>query len=150
MCFHTHWQSLIIKEKEKQIKSSLFSCDFVIFFSFYNLVIMGNCMDRCREGEVEEGKTEVRENAKESFRLDGDEDGHGGMKVKMVLTRHELDMFLLQMNKNDDGNLMMTKDVMVELEKMIIKASSSFSSSPSWEPSLESIMECPEVQEMDR
>ncbi|CAG7861072.1 unnamed protein product, partial [Brassica rapa] len=150
--FHTHWQSLIIKEKEKQIKSSLFSCDFVIFFTFYNLVIMGNCMERCREGEgeVEEGKTEVRENAKESFRLDGDEDGHGGMKVKIVLTRHELDMFLLQMNKNDDGNLMMTKDVMVELEKMIIKASSSFSSSPSWEPSLESIMECPEVQEMDR
>ncbi|KAF8091811.1 hypothetical protein N665_0435s0011 [Sinapis alba] len=111
---------------------------------------MGNCMERCRQGEGEEGKTEVRENANESFRLDGDEDGHGGMKVKIVLTRHELDMFLLQMNKIDDENLMMTKDVMVELEKMIIKASSSFSSSPSWEPSLESIMECPEVQEMDR
>ncbi|KAJ4877189.1 Uncharacterized protein Rs2_42207 [Raphanus sativus] len=111
---------------------------------------MGNCMERCRQGEGEEGKTEVRENAKESFGLDSDKDGQGGMKAKIVLTRHELDMFLLQMNKNDDGNLMMTKDVMVELEKIIIRASASFSSSPSWEPSLESIMECPEVQEMDR
>ncbi|CAH8384852.1 unnamed protein product [Eruca vesicaria subsp. sativa] len=112
---------------------------------------MGNCMERCRR-EGMQGKTKVRENAKECFRLD-DEDGHDGMKVKIVLTRHELDMFLLQMNKNHDGNLMMTKDVMGELEKRIIQAKSSLLSSPSsmsWEPSLESIMECPEVQEMDR
>ncbi|ESQ28905.1 hypothetical protein EUTSA_v10023875mg [Eutrema salsugineum] len=117
---------------------------------------MGNCMERWRQGEGEEGKTEVREKAKESLKLeddDHDEDGRGGMKVKIVLTRHELDMFLLQMNKKDDGSLMMTEDVMVELEKRIMKTSSSLSTSPSlmaWEPSLESIMECPEVQEMDR
>ncbi|CAH8382576.1 unnamed protein product [Eruca vesicaria subsp. sativa] len=114
---------------------------------------MGNCMDRRMQGEGEEGKTDAREKAKESFKRDGDDDGQGGTKVKIVLTRHELDMFLLQMNKNHDGNFMMTKDVMVELEKRIIKGSSSLSSSPSsmaWEPSLESIMECPEVQEMDR
>ncbi|CAH2048351.1 unnamed protein product [Thlaspi arvense] len=119
---------------------------------------MGNCMERWMQREGEEVKIEVREKAKESFKLDGDDggeegDGHGGMKVKIVLTRHELDMFLLQMNRNHDGDLMMAKDVMVELEKRIIKTSSSLSSSPSsmaWEPSLESIMECPEVQEMDR
>ncbi|AEE34238.1 unnamed protein product [Arabidopsis thaliana] len=118
---------------------------------------MGNCMERWMQGEGEEGKIEVTERAKESFKLDGDdnEDGHGGMKVKIVLTRHELDMFLLQMNRSHDGNLMITKDVMVELEKRIIRASSfsSLSSSPSsiaWEPALESILECPEVQEMDR
>ncbi|XP_018454767.2 uncharacterized protein LOC108825907 [Raphanus sativus] len=114
---------------------------------------MGNCMERWMQGEGEEGKIEVREKTKELFKLDGDddEDGRqGGTKVKIVLTRHELDMFLLQMNRNHDGNLMMTKDVMVELEKRIIKPSSSLSSSMAWEPSLESIMECPEVQEMDR
>ncbi|XP_056851340.1 uncharacterized protein LOC130500369 [Raphanus sativus] len=114
---------------------------------------MGNCMERWMRGEGEEGKIVVREKAKISFKLDGDddEDGRqGGTKVKIVLTRHELDMFLLQMNRNHDGNLMMTKDVMVELEKRIIKPSSSLSSSMAWEPSLESIMECPEVQEMDR
>lgn len=114
-------------------------------------------METWRQGEEEGGgKIEVRERVKGSFKLDGDddEDGHGGMKVKIVLTRHELDMFLLQMNRNQDGNLMMSKDVMVELEKRIIRTSpSSLSSSPSsmaWEPSLESIVECPEVQEMDR
>ncbi|KAL0693959.1 hypothetical protein Bca4012_061139 [Brassica carinata] len=115
---------------------------------------MGNCMERWMQVEGEEGKIEVREKAKESFKLDGDDDDQderqGGTKVKIVLTRHELDMFLLQMNRNHDGNLMMTKDVMVELEKRIIKPSSSLSSSMAWEPSLESIMECPEVQEMDK
>ncbi|KAL0643910.1 hypothetical protein Bca4012_042200 [Brassica carinata] len=124
------------------------------FVFFFFLVIMGNCMERWMQGEGEEGKME----AKESFKLDGDDDDdqdgrQGGTKVKIVLTRHELDMFLLQMNRNHDGNLMMTKDVMVELEKRIIKPTSYLSSSPSsmaWEPSLESIFECPEVQEMDR
>ncbi|KAF8092281.1 hypothetical protein N665_0418s0016 [Sinapis alba] len=111
---------------------------------------MGNCMERWMQGEGEGEKIEVREKAKESFKLDGEDGRQGGTKVKIVLTRHELDMFLLQMNRNHDGNLMMTKDVMVELEKRIIKPSSSLSSSMAWEPSLESIMECPEVQEMDR
>ncbi|KFK33691.1 hypothetical protein AALP_AA5G047200 [Arabis alpina] len=117
---------------------------------------MGNCMERWRQREQEEErKIDVRERVKGSFKFDGDDDVHGGMKVKLVLTRHELDMFLLQMNRNHDGNLMMSKDVMVELEKWIIRtsSSSSLSSSPSsmaWEPSLESIVECPEVQEMDR
>lgn len=114
---------------------------------------MGNCMERwIQEEEEEEGKIKVIERSKESFKLDGDndEDVHGGMKVKIVLTRHELDMFLLQMNKNQDGNLMMSKDVMIELEKRIIRTSSSSPSSMAWEPSLERIVECPEVQEMDR
>ncbi|CAL9237438.1 unnamed protein product [Arabidopsis halleri] len=114
---------------------------------------MGNCMERWLQGEGEDGKIEVTERAKESFKLDGDDNGdsHGGMKVKIVLTRHELDMFLLQMDRNHDGNLMITRDVMVELEKRIIRASSlSSPSSMAWEPSLESIVECPEVQEMDR
>ncbi|CAN7090643.1 unnamed protein product [Brassica rapa subsp. narinosa] len=127
------------------------------FVSFFYLVIMGNCMERWMQGEGEEGEIEARAKAKESFKLDGDDDdqdgGQGGTKVKIVLTRHELDMFLLQMNRNHEGNLMMTKDVMVELEKRIIKPTPSLSSSPSsmaWEPSLESIIECPEAQEMDR
>ncbi|XP_010418507.1 PREDICTED: uncharacterized protein LOC104704078 [Camelina sativa] len=116
---------------------------------------MGNCMERWVRGDQgEEGKIEVREREKESFKLDGgdSEDGHGGMKVKIVLSRHELDMFLLEMNRNHDGNLKITRDVMVELEKRILRASSlsSLSSSMAWEPSLESIVECPEVQEMDR
>ncbi|EOA35908.1 hypothetical protein CARUB_v10021166mg [Capsella rubella] len=118
---------------------------------------MGNCMERWMQREEEEeekGKIEVKERAKESFKLDGDdkEGDNGGMKVKIVLTRHELDMFLLQMNRSHDGNLMVTRDVMVELEKRVSRASSfsPLSSPMAWEPSLESIVECPEVQEMDR
>uniref|UniRef100_A0A1J3DVB9 Uncharacterized protein n=1 Tax=Noccaea caerulescens TaxID=107243 RepID=A0A1J3DVB9_NOCCA len=109
---------------------------------------MGNCMERWKQREGEERKRDVRETAQGSFKPDGadDEDGNGGMKVKIVLTRQELDMFLLQMNRSHGENLMMSKDVMVELEKRIIRTSSSMA----WEPSLESIVECPEVQEMDR
>ncbi|CAA7041869.1 unnamed protein product [Microthlaspi erraticum] len=115
---------------------------------------MGNCMERWRQREGEEEKIDVRERAQGSFKPDGADDGNGGMKVKIVLTRHELDLFLLQMNRSHGENLMMSKDVMLELEKRIRRTSPSLlSSSPSsmaWEPSLESIVECPEVQEMDR
>lgn len=117
---------------------------------------MGNCIERWQQGEGDgdEGKIEDTQRAKTSLKIDGgdNEHGHGGMKVKIVLTRHELDMFLLQMNGNHDGNLIMSKDVMIELEKRIIRTSLSSSppSSMAWEPSLERILECPEVQEMDR
>ncbi|KAL1209147.1 hypothetical protein V5N11_028700 [Cardamine amara subsp. amara] len=118
---------------------------------------MGNCIESWRQGEGDRGKIDATERAQGSSKIDGgggddDEHGHGGMKVKIVLTRHELDRFLLQMNRNHDGNLMMSKDVMIELEKRIIRTSLSSSpqSSMAWEPSLERIVECPEIQEMDR
>ncbi|XP_010545154.1 PREDICTED: uncharacterized protein LOC104817601 [Tarenaya hassleriana] len=99
---------------------------------------MGNCMERWKEGGGER-----RERERGPFKVDG---GGGGMKVKIVLTRHELEMFLLQY----DGKLMMSNDVIGELEKKIKPSSSMRPSSMPWKPSLDSIVECPEIQEMDR
>ncbi|KAK1430639.1 hypothetical protein QVD17_13530 [Tagetes erecta] len=98
---------------------------------------MGNYMDTCIQREekpqvndekVEQGSEKVKGNCgMESCR----------MRVKLVLTKDELEWLLLQMkNSNLEGKRL--EDVLGEIEKSRVNGKK-------WKPSLESIIETPEV-----
>lgn len=65
------------------------------------------------------------------------------MKVKIVLSREELELLLLQLENINDG--MRFQDVLEDLQKGRLSGKNQ-----PWKPSLESIMESPECLEMDR
>ncbi|XWS50089.1 hypothetical protein CRYUN_Cryun12cG0058500 [Craigia yunnanensis] len=95
---------------------------------------MGNCMmktSRSRKMEEEEIE-EIREAATE-FEKEN-EVGKGSMKVKIVLTKEEFELFLLKLKNNSNGGKSL-EDVLAEKEK------ARSGKVDSWRPSLESIME---------
>ncbi|GAA0172414.1 hypothetical protein Leryth_008413 [Lithospermum erythrorhizon] len=102
---------------------------------------MGNLMETCiqkPEGEQnqehEDGKLEdVTEFKKEA--------SNNNRRVKIVLTKVELEWLMLQLKENKGRGL---EEVLEEIER-----GRGERSVVGWKPSLESIIECPEVQEMD-
>lgn len=104
---------------------------------------MGNCMETCRERH-EEGEEDER-NEEEEIKGSG-----YGVRVKIMLTKEELEWMMFQLKEKGGKSL---EDVLRDIER-----ARSSSSSPAavawkvegWKPSLESIMESPEVFEMDR
>lgn len=88
---------------------------------------MGNCIWAQRKIEEEDMEQE-RE-------LEGDFEEKDSVKVKIVLTKEELEWLMLQLKVNEGKNL---EDVLLEIqrEREKIKA---------WKPSLESILEIPEA-----
>ncbi|XVF51317.1 hypothetical protein PTKIN_Ptkin04bG0175300 [Pterospermum kingtungense] len=105
---------------------------------------MGNCMMRTsRTRQVEEEETEEIREAATEFEKENDV-GKGSIKVKIVLTKEELALFLLKLKNNNGGKSL--EDLLAEMEK------ARSGKVDSWRPSLESIMEevDPEGLEMDR
>ncbi|XP_031280943.1 uncharacterized protein LOC116139406 [Pistacia vera] len=99
---------------------------------------MGNCMQRGRERREEEAMQQQQEEGtkglvKES--VDCVKGGSGGLKVKIVLTKEELQWLMIQLKKNEGKRL---EDVLAEIGRERGKVEA-------WKPSLESIMEGPEV-----
>ncbi|KAK9059336.1 hypothetical protein SSX86_021956 [Deinandra increscens subsp. villosa] len=102
---------------------------------------MGNYMETCiqKENKPEEVQQKV-----------GEEKGNFGMescrmRVKLVLTKGELEWLLLQMKNKLEGKRL--EDVLGEIEKSRMSGKSV----AGWKPSLESIMETPETHhEMNR
>ncbi|KAJ0041175.1 hypothetical protein Pint_28647 [Pistacia integerrima] len=90
---------------------------------------MGNCMQRGRERREEEAMQQQQEEGTKGF-----------VKVKIVLTKEELQWLMIQLKKNEGKRL---EDVLAEIGRERGKVEA-------WKPSLESIMEGPEVLEMDR
>lgn len=88
---------------------------------------MGNCIWAQRKIEEEDMEQE-RE-------MEGDFEEKDSVKVKIVLTKEELEWLMLQLKVNEGKNL---EDVLLEIqrEREKIKA---------WKPSLESILEIPEA-----
>ncbi|OAY59662.1 uncharacterized protein LOC110628963 [Manihot esculenta] len=88
---------------------------------------MGNCIWAQRKIEEEDMEQE-RE-------LEGDFEEKDSVKVKIVLTKEELEWLMLQLKVNEGKNL---EDVLLEIqrEREKIKA---------WKPCLESILEIPEA-----
>lgn len=88
---------------------------------------MGNCIWAQRKIEEEDMEPE-RE-------MEGDFEEKDSVKVKIVLTKEELEWLMLQLKVNEGKNL---EDVLLEIqrEREKIKA---------WKPSLESILEIPEA-----
>ncbi|KAF5191490.1 hypothetical protein FRX31_018925 [Thalictrum thalictroides] len=71
--------------------------------------------------------------------------GKGGVRLKIVLRKDELEMLMYQLNDRRGKTL---EDLLREIEKGRGKVVEQVKST--WKPSLESIMESPEVYEMDR
>ncbi|KAG9448286.1 hypothetical protein H6P81_014414 [Aristolochia fimbriata] len=106
---------------------------------------MGNCLEswrHCREerGGGEEEEEDVQKQKTVGFEKEGGGFEKNGFRVKILLSREELDWFLQQLKEKDGRKL---EDVLVEMERGRDR------SIESWKPSLESIMETPEVQTME-
>ena len=113
---------------------------------------MGNCMETCntwqqakemlqhqQQQQQQQQQGDQRERAfpfvqESSF-------GKSGIRVKIVLTKEELEWLLLQLKDKEGKSL---EDVFREIEKGREKADQG------WKPSLESIMETPEIHDMER
>ncbi|XP_019704677.1 uncharacterized protein [Elaeis guineensis] len=103
---------------------------------------MGNCMEPCSP-RLEEGEVKAR----------GVEEGEGGVgvgvgkeggfKVKILLTRGELEWLMLQMEKGEKR----LEDVLMEMGRE--RKGEGAGKAQGWKPSLESITEVPEVQSFD-
>ncbi|CAK9163068.1 unnamed protein product [Ilex paraguariensis] len=107
---------------------------------------MGNCIETCKNSQQVENQKQQNEEEEEE-----DEDKTAefekengfqtsGTRIKIVLTKEELGWLLLQLKEKGGKRL---EDVLEEIERSRSKVSG-------WKPSLESIMESPEVLEMDR
>ncbi|KAJ9706178.1 hypothetical protein PVL29_001637 [Vitis rotundifolia] len=104
--------------------------------------IMGNCMETCRERhEEEEGERNQERQGEE------EEKGSGyGVRVKIVLTKEELEWMMFQLKDKGGKSL---EDVLRKIERGRSSAAAA-EKVEGWKPSLESIMESPEVVEMER
>ncbi|KVH91798.1 uncharacterized protein LOC112529585 [Cynara cardunculus var. scolymus] len=106
---------------------------------------MGNYMETCiqKQQTDEEKPQKLQESWRKPEGSYGTESGR--MRVKLVLTKDELEWLLLQL-KNKEGQRL--EDVLGEIEKGRMAGKNVVAG---WKPSLESIMENPEVHhEMDR
>ncbi|KAG2677045.1 hypothetical protein I3843_12G082200 [Carya illinoinensis] len=96
---------------------------------------MGSCMETCTQRLRAEEMQQQQQEYERSERASG---------CKIVLTKEELEWFMLQL-KDKEGKKLALEDVLMEIE-------SGRESRPveGRKPSLESIMESPELLEMDR
>ncbi|KAE8662066.1 Detected protein of unknown function [Hibiscus syriacus] len=94
---------------------------------------MGNCMEktfRTRQEVEEEEIEEIREAAEKE-----NEGVKGSMKVKIVLTKEELELLLVKLKNNSNGGYRLG-ELLAEMEK-----ARSDKVECCWRPSLESIIE---------
>ncbi|XP_061374112.1 uncharacterized protein LOC133316388 [Gastrolobium bilobum] len=106
---------------------------------------MGNCMEthttRQQDVVVEMQKQQEEERGTSSgFVKTNDNEGKNGGRVKIVLTKEELKWLILQLNEKGGMRL---EQVMEEIERGREKVEG-------WKPSLESILEAPEMLEIER
>ena len=90
-------------------------------------------MKTSRSRKLEEEETEEIREAATEFQKEN-EVGKGSMKVKIVLTKEEFELFLLKLKNNSNGGKSL-EDILAEMEK------ARSGKVDSWRPSLESIME---------
>ncbi|XAR55142.1 hypothetical protein NMG60_11030552 [Bertholletia excelsa] len=106
---------------------------------------MGNCMEREVQSNEGERKQEVEEQ-EEKMDDTGKEGGGGsGTRIKIVLTKEELEYLMFHLKHGGGGRRL--EDLLAEIERERRKEKAAVAG---WRPSLESIMESPEVQEIER
>ncbi|OVA11313.1 hypothetical protein BVC80_9007g8 [Macleaya cordata] len=110
---------------------------------------MGNCMEVYLRPHNEE-KTHHEEEKQKPISGFVSEGGFekSGFRVKIVLPKEELEWLMLQLGDKKGGKRL--KDVLREIEKEREKVEEEEKDVKVWKPSLESIMESPEIHEMDR
>ncbi|RWW45425.1 hypothetical protein BHE74_00048738 [Ensete ventricosum] len=97
---------------------------------------MGNCMERSAPKQLEE-------DMKPAGAADGGVTKEGSCKVKILLTRKELEWLVLHLKENGEQRL---EDVLVEMQREMEKERGK---AKVWKPALESIEESPVVQNVD-
>lgn len=97
-----------------------------------------------RKIKVKEGKIEMGFVGKEGEFVKDVVSNKNGLRVKMVLTKEELQWLMQQLSNREDGRKRI-EDVLGEIEKGRSKKGCH-----SWKPSLDSITEIPEVLEMNK
>lgn len=108
---------------------------------------MGNCIETCTHGrneneQLQQQQESVEKPAELLNENIGKDQTKGAMRIKIVLTKEELELLLFQLKNNEGKRL---EDVLDEIER------SRRRSVGPWKPSLESITESPEIPEqMDR
>ncbi|BFG31956.1 hypothetical protein CerSpe_182300 [Prunus speciosa] len=108
---------------------------------------MGNCVETCTERQQGEDQMQQQKHEQEErqseirFVKESNLSKDGNIRVKIVLTKEELEWLMLQLKDRGGKSL---EDVLEEIQRSRAKVEEG------WKPSLESIMECPEVNEMDR
>ena len=118
---------------------------------------MGNCIESCKdnqggEEEIEKEREEHRgmgDGEDRNLKVVGEKNnGNHGMRVKMVMTKEELQWLRLQLSNREagrNGNNKSIEEVLLEIEKARKRVFAQ-----SWKPSLSSISEVPELQEMHK
>ncbi|KAK9145448.1 hypothetical protein Sjap_005351 [Stephania japonica] len=125
---------------------------------------MGNCMETCAQENIRELDHHHDHQDQTTVIIDDDhniEGSRSGLRVKIVLTREELEWLLFQLqlegNKGGGGtnSIKRLEDVLGEMEigssKMVVfghQYSDDHEDSKRWKPSLDSIMETPEAVEI--
>ncbi|KAL9246649.1 hypothetical protein vseg_020157 [Gypsophila vaccaria] len=99
---------------------------------------MGNCM-QSEKGKEEKNKMEI--NGREVKIMDEVDKKSKGVRVKMVLTKEELQWLQMQLQNRSQNSTGRIEDVLRGLEKARKKPSADHS----WKPSLHSITETPEL-----
>ncbi|CAI9274523.1 unnamed protein product [Lactuca saligna] len=108
---------------------------------------MGNYMETCiqrkpteEEEEAQEKQKQEQQEKQESYEKTSDtlSKESSKVRVKLVLTKDELQWLLLQLKKNEGRKL---EEMLGEIEKSRVTGESV----TKWKPRLESIMESPEV-----
>ncbi|CAL9131746.1 unnamed protein product [Musa acuminata var. zebrina] len=94
---------------------------------------MGNCMERCAPKQLEE-------DMKPAGGGDGRAMKEGSCKVKILLTRKELEWLVLHLKEKGEQRL---EDVLSEMHREMEKERGK---AKVWKPTLESIEESPVVQ----
>lgn len=98
---------------------------------------MGNCMETYTLKPME-----VQKEEEEERRRSGDDNSKGknnGLRMKIVLTKEELKWLILQLNEKEGITM---EQVLEEIERGRQKVEG-------WKPSLESIVEAPEILEIN-
>lgn len=119
---------------------------------------MGNCIETCMNGEEEVDRKEEHKHDDDQEEgcfveeSSGFDDEKRKVRIKVVLTKEELEWLVFQL---EDKNGKSLEDALAEIERCRGKLGQTDDNSrgkvvSNWKPDLESIMESPEVFEMDR
>ncbi|KAJ3692135.1 hypothetical protein LUZ60_012485 [Juncus effusus] len=98
---------------------------------------MGNCI-QIRATSIHEKDENMPQVRPKEETLEGDGGGNNGVKVKVLLTRAELEWLMAEL-KSGEKKL---QEVLAEMSKERERENGRFDG---WKPSLESIVECPEM-----
>ncbi|KAL6177412.1 hypothetical protein ACLB2K_048938 [Fragaria x ananassa] len=110
---------------------------------------MGNCMETCgqMQQQEEDQMQQMQKQKGDEIRFEKEgSNSSGKLRVKIVLTKEELEMLMHQLQ--DKGGKKSLEEVLEEIQKgrgklVLVEEA--------WKPSLESIMESPELfEDMDR